>query len=393
MTELPLWIDERLSAELPVLRARGEGQDLEYMEGFPTQARDLAKEIAAFATSNPGVILLGVANNGDLVGLSASTPEQRDSLVRRIEGICRGTVQPAITPTVAFAVEDDKVVLVIRVPKGLEPVYYCGNVPYVRHLTESRPAEPHEVVQLIRAAVAFGVMAPRAEDPVGSALAEFLRALASVLRDLLLYADEVESRSLHPALDSLMSTFGGAATELRELALAKQAQQLGVDALMNELALKADAVAHYRHALGRSSWERFTGLVRDARALADTLWGDQIAPRSLSKDLVASALEEFDRNVQLLVSLAGRADEMIDQGRLKELVWEATIIGGYILRLAYFGLHHLDENLLREVKEIAHSLHLVEARRFALGGREVSALKSDLERYSSRLAEIRSAIM
>src|ERR1700687_1613954 len=100
------WGDEAFSKELPVLRSRGEGQDLEYMESFPQQTRELAKEIAAFATSTQGIILLGVSDSGDLVGLEdAKTPEGRATLMRRIGGICRGTVKPAITPSVRFAIE------------------------------------------------------------------------------------------------------------------------------------------------------------------------------------------------------------------------------------------------------------------------------------------------
>src|SRR5271166_484092 len=100
---VPDWADENFSKELPVLRSRGEGQHLEYMEFFPQQARELAKEVAAFATSNQGIILLGVSDSGDFVGLAdAKTPEGRDSFVRRIEGICRGTLKPAITPRVCF---------------------------------------------------------------------------------------------------------------------------------------------------------------------------------------------------------------------------------------------------------------------------------------------------
>ena len=49
---MPEWADEQLSRDLSVLRARGENQDLEYIESFPQNVRELAKEIAAFATSN-----------------------------------------------------------------------------------------------------------------------------------------------------------------------------------------------------------------------------------------------------------------------------------------------------------------------------------------------------
>src|SRR5258705_138303 len=99
-TRMPNWADESLSRDLPILRSRGEGQELEYMATFPSNTRELAKEIAAFATSNAGTILIGVGDSGDIVGLSScATAEGRDQLIRRLEGISRGTVQPAVTPT------------------------------------------------------------------------------------------------------------------------------------------------------------------------------------------------------------------------------------------------------------------------------------------------------
>ena len=82
------WTDAQLSQELPVLRSRGEGQTLEYMARYPENARELGKEIAAFATTNAGLILLGVSDDGDLIGLPGlDTTSARDGLVKRIEGI------------------------------------------------------------------------------------------------------------------------------------------------------------------------------------------------------------------------------------------------------------------------------------------------------------------
>ena len=148
---IPNWADEPLSNELPVHRARGENQDMEYMESFPKNTQDLGKEIAAFATSNPGIILIGVSDDGELIGIDdTSTSEERDTYLRRIEGICKGTIKPAITPTVKFACEDEKTVIVIFVPKGRQPIYYSNGKPYVRHITESRTAEPHEVIEFIQ---------------------------------------------------------------------------------------------------------------------------------------------------------------------------------------------------------------------------------------------------
>ena len=217
VVQIPEWADEALSRDLPVLRSRGESQDLEYKVEFPENARDLGKEIAAFATSNSGTILIGVANSGDLVGLpSCLTPEGRDQIIRRLEGISKGTVKPAITPTAKFAIEGDAVVLVLTVPKGSQPVYYSSNTPYVRHLTEARPAEPHEVVERVteylRQSNASQV------DSTSDRKSELYSQLARILAEVLIFVDEAQERQVNPWLDLWRSEFGYTASELRDVA-------------------------------------------------------------------------------------------------------------------------------------------------------------------------------
>ncbi len=148
------------------LIAAGESQSLEFKSEFPKQARDLAKEIAAFATSNSGVILLGVANNGDVVGLEpATTSIERDEFRKRIEGICN-SIKPPLTPRVEFCDVRGRVVMVLQVDKGSAPIYFVQNVPYVRHLTSSRPAEPDEVSDLILRGSRAGTEATESTDSV-----------------------------------------------------------------------------------------------------------------------------------------------------------------------------------------------------------------------------------
>jgi hypothetical protein len=151
---LPPWIDSELSAALRELIRRGESQTVEFKAKLPGQVRDLGKEIAAFATSNAGTILIGVDDTGVAIGLGEEMEDQenRATLRSRIEGICAENVKPSITPGFRFGLVEGKVVLAIDVPKGPEPVYYAQNVPYVRHLTSTRPADPHEVVNIIRRA-------------------------------------------------------------------------------------------------------------------------------------------------------------------------------------------------------------------------------------------------
>src|ERR1700720_2070176 len=92
------WVDPEASRQLVIMCAQGEGQTIEFMRSFPEQAHELAREIAAFATSNAGTVLIGVDNKGSCVGVSARSATERDLLLRRVEGICKGPVKPAITP-------------------------------------------------------------------------------------------------------------------------------------------------------------------------------------------------------------------------------------------------------------------------------------------------------
>ena len=144
------WDQTQLAEEARRWAAHGETQAVEFKEELPNQLRDLGKEIAAFATSNDGVILLGVTDSGEWVGLAdLQTCQGRQALTGRIEGILANVVRPLVTPYVSFAELGGKVVAVVFVEKGSAPIYYASGVPYLRQLTASRPATPHEVMEFV----------------------------------------------------------------------------------------------------------------------------------------------------------------------------------------------------------------------------------------------------
>jgi tetratricopeptide (TPR) repeat protein len=137
---------------LPITLAlsEGEGQRVEFMQCFPGQARDLAKEIAAFSTSNDGNIFLGVRDDGTVCGVPGlQSTEGKDRLRDRIAGVSGNGVNPPAQVEVYFVPSQDHTVVKIFVPKGPDPVYYVDGRPYVRHLDQSRPANPAEVARLM----------------------------------------------------------------------------------------------------------------------------------------------------------------------------------------------------------------------------------------------------
>lgn len=387
---MPEWADEHLSRDLLVLRARGENQDLEYMESFPQNVRELAKEIAAFATSNPGTILIGVSDTGDLVGLEdALTIEGRDTLLRRVEGICRGTIKPAITPTVKFANEDDKVVLVIIVPKGSQPVYYSNHTPYIRHVTESRPAEPHEIVELVR--VWLPAVGLEGEDQDQDPLTHLISEIAKVIVDVLIYADEADERNVNPWLEMWRAQFQQGAAELRELAIRDIAIEQGMSDELNELAQALDEVATFRMYLG--CWEKLSASVKRVYKLASLIKDRRINSLPLSKASLEGIKHMIVSSGRRLSSLADRAEQMVEQGRIEEFQTDASDVGHILLRASQCNISSLRDGIDKKLQEVGRNLHLVETMRICLdGGRSLNAIIEKVKNCSSELSQMVSSL-
>ena len=386
--EIPEWANEQLSKDLAILRARGENQDLEYMESFPKNVRELSKEIAAFATSNQGTILIGVSDTGDLVGLKeALEPEGRDNLLRRIEGVCRGTIKPAITPTAKFASEDGNAILVIIIPKGSQPVYYSHNVAYVRHITESRPAEPHEIVELVRAWLPSTDLVREETDPLSHVLSQ----LAPVIVDVLIYAEEADDRNVNPWLDMWRAQFEQAASELRELAIHDTAVKQKMSDELHELAQSLDEVANFRLHLGCGP--ELSALVNHVLELAEGIKQRRIDSVPLSEQSLAEIKRTVVSSERKLSNLIDRAEDMIEQGRIEEVQVEASEIGHTLLRASYYNIASLQEGFDQRLQELGKDLHLVETMRLYMdGGRSLNAVAERVKNCSKKLTEIVSSL-
>lgn len=384
--KLPSWVDEQLSNDLPILRSQGEGQHLEFKEIFPQNTRDLAKEIAAFATSNQGTILVGVSDSGDLVGIKgAEDQKERDSILKRLEGICRGTVKPAITPIAKFAYENESVVLVINVPHGKQPVYYSGNTPYVRHLTESRPAEPHEVVDLISEhLINRGIGGNEAGDELRSS---FYSDLASIIGNTLIYADQVDERNVNPWLDQWRSTFGYAAEELRELAAHDLAIEDNLDEELRDIANSLDEVSKFRLTLGCGP--ELDKLVKKAKEKLESIKGSEIDNIALSQDSLNHIKETIITTARKLRDLVARSNDLVESGNIEELQEDASELGYDILRVAKYNITNLGEGVKESLIDVGRSLHLIETVRIYMdGGASMRAIVEKIAQSSNELETI-----
>lgn len=386
--DLPEWADAALSSQLVELRARGENQELEYMAEFPQNVRELAKEIAAFATSNQGIILLGVSDEGDLLGLAgAETPPGRDALLRRLQGICSGVVKPAITPSARFAVEDGKPVLVITIPKGSQPIYYCHEKPYLRHITESRPAQPHEVIDLISEWLAStaGTGSPETERR-----SQFISSLASTLVDVLIFGAEAEERFINPWFDMWQAQFRQAASELRRLTTENDAQLPEIQKDLKDLARKIDEAGSFEMYMG--SAPKLAELIDQVTCAARAVKTKYVDIVPLSEGSRSEAKTSFVRLVRRLADLSSRANGLAEQGRIDEIQAEASEIGYTLLRLTtYTGA--LPQEHIADIATVGRELHLLETRPILLdGGKSVTSVVDTVVKASHTLDAIASEL-
>ena len=70
--------------ELIGILRKGEGPQVEFKSDFPKQVDDIAKEMAAFANSGGGILLMGVSDDGTLPGIL-----NPDKVADRLAGVAR----------------------------------------------------------------------------------------------------------------------------------------------------------------------------------------------------------------------------------------------------------------------------------------------------------------
>ncbi len=279
--------------------------------------------------------------------------------------------------------EDEKVVLVLSVPRGTEPVYYAHHKPYVRHITQARPANPEEVVDLIRRHLRIATT--QEDDDSGES--QFLSDVARILIRVGIYADEAEERIVNPWLDQWLSEYENLARELRELSVKEEAETTGISADLSSLADALEKVSRFQFYLG--SGDKFQEVVRSASDLAQELKKSRIDSAQLSDSAKKQLRQYLKESARKLESLSTRAHEIAEEGRTAELQAEASQIGMDLRSLLGYSADWPPLSARDKMGEIARDLHLVETRRLSLdGGASVRAVVDKVQEINSALEEI-----
>ena len=110
----------------------GEGYNVEFKVRVPSKVRELTEEVCAFANANGGYLLIGVDDNGKIIGTTLEN-DKRSAIQRSISEI-----SPALHCEMYAASIEDKTVWVIDVPSGKDKPYIFSGSIFVREGANSQ---------------------------------------------------------------------------------------------------------------------------------------------------------------------------------------------------------------------------------------------------------------
>jgi len=133
--------------ELELIKLTGCGEDSRtQFKRTITNAESLAGELVAFSNSKGGRILIGVGDQGELLGLS---PDDIRRINQLVSNTATNLVRPSVNPdTENVATASGLVVMVVSVPEGLSKPYSDNNgVFWVKSGSDKRRVTSREEIQ------------------------------------------------------------------------------------------------------------------------------------------------------------------------------------------------------------------------------------------------------
>ena len=169
--------------QIKQLIATGEDSRCEFKSQLSSK-RDLAQDLSAFGNSGGGVMLVGVADDGEVLGLES---EQLGEYQQTIANVASDNIQPALQLTIQnLQIENRRLLSVTIEASNSAPYMADGEGYYIRQDTSIRPASPTMLMRLFANSKQIHIdqrktRALVAEQLVGSAFGFYLDSLEQPL--------------------------------------------------------------------------------------------------------------------------------------------------------------------------------------------------------------------
>lgn len=114
--------------QLKALIARGEGERLEFKQSL-RQPKEIVRSLVAMANARGGKLLVGVRDDGEIVGVTVGN----DTVANLVERDIKPHTSPKLLPSIDEVIVNGKTVLVLTVKRGLPgTVYRADEIAYLR---------------------------------------------------------------------------------------------------------------------------------------------------------------------------------------------------------------------------------------------------------------------
>ncbi|RKU09244.1 transcriptional regulator [Candidatus Poribacteria bacterium] len=123
----------------------GEDATIEFKRDMPRRS-NLADEIAAFANAKGGVILIGVDDDSEIVGLDRA---ELDKVEKTVVEICQDSIEPMVLIFTEKLRIDNKNLLKIEVPRSLF-VHKTAKGYFIRQGSTKREMSPEQLARLFQ---------------------------------------------------------------------------------------------------------------------------------------------------------------------------------------------------------------------------------------------------
>ncbi len=128
------------------LIAQGENRGIEFKTA-DVRPEGLAREITAFSNTNGGTVLVGIDDDGSIIGVSS-----RDNIEEWAANVVRNNIVPSTSPEINLVSCQGKQVLWIEVPRGVNKSYQTIDGKYwIRVGSTNRMATKEELSRLLSA--------------------------------------------------------------------------------------------------------------------------------------------------------------------------------------------------------------------------------------------------
>jgi len=121
---------------------QGEGEQLEFKEAV--RKEDIAKTLCSFLNNNGGIVLIGVQDDGKIIGLKDADKQEAE-----LKNYLFTSIIPEAPITVSKEVIANKNILLVKVWNGSKPPYVFNGTIYFRKGSNTVKATPNNISALI----------------------------------------------------------------------------------------------------------------------------------------------------------------------------------------------------------------------------------------------------